>query len=197
MTDLGQFRSLFETHGVDISLASKAARATCGWAPGLEWGPGADLFARFFTETLESQAASITWTVDLDRKFAALQWVLTRISSDPVATELVHDSVMGASLFEIDLDGRHTTASGGQGFAVRFSTADRCKQIAGFLSDVSPSDIGATVDVEQMEQDAVYKVFARDKPDELAGYLENYLTNLSDFYIDVAERDHSVVICRD
>ena len=105
--------------------------------------------------------------------------------------------MFGADALEIDIGVSTETARGGQGFAVRYSTAARCKQVAGFLSGVSPGDIGDTVDVQQMHQDAVYKVFSRNEPYELADHLEGYLTNLTDFYTDLAGRDHSVVICRD
>ena len=199
VVDLDLFRSLFETQGIDLELAcfadSAIRRSGFPFSPDGPFGTEGELFGRFFTGMKEQAASTTVWTVDLDRNFASLDWVLASAAAVQDAKQLAYKSTFGNEVLELDLNGRKQVARGGQGFAVRVSTTAACQQVADFLSGVSPEDLHQYVDISQMQD--LYKMRPDDDHQELGDRLVRYLSDLTFFYNDVAESGHSVVVCRD
>jgi hypothetical protein len=123
-----------------------------------------------------------TFKLDLDRRFAWLDWCLTQIGALPDATWPVRGLGQIAP-----------QAVSSQGFEIRWNSPDVCVSIASFLSSIDHQTLRSVVDADHMTTLGLYKIQGHTNAEVLPLIIDDF-DGLRAFYAAVSKVGEAVVI---
>ncbi len=132
--------------------------------------------ADFWFEAVE--AAGDEETVDLDKAWHGIHWLLTSGTEDSTTPE--GQAVLGATPVCSDPEVRLIDPAG-------------VRRVAAALTALSPAELAGRVDLAAMDRAGLYPQIW-DEEDVFDTYLAPYYAGLRDFYRTAAERDSAVLL---
>lgn len=146
--------------------------------------------AKLLDEIMAAHPGIETRHCDLERRFEVLEWPLVRCARDENERILAEHAVYG--------ERRVTpTATGCQGFPIKYTSPERAQQVLHWLSSVTHEDLRRNYDPKKMSDADVYKWYPNADPEENFQQIVHDFEALKQFYSEVVAHQESVLVHTD